>query len=164
MKNPVKLSIATAFAGALLVAPGLAQEIIVAPNQSVVDRFIEDVSHDLDDELGNVLIDTFRLHGGIAKIRFQTDANGKPENVWFYEKSGDRQVNRIAMRAIKRLDGIDLESIGYPQDTVIHANVVISSTPGQAERLMEDLALSEAARLAAAKPDERRVLALAVNR
>ena len=163
MKKPVTYNIATILAGAAFVAPSLAQEIIVAPNQRAVDQFVEEVSQDLSDELGNVQVDPLRLSGGIARIRFQTDANGKPEKVWFYDKARDRQGNRVAMRAIRRLDGIDLESIGYPQDTVIHANVVISRTPEQTAQLMEKLARDEAARLAAADPGERRVLALLVS-
>ena len=80
-----------------------------------------------------------------------------------YKRARDRQVNRVAMRAINRLEGINLVSIGYPEDTVIQANVVISTSRDQAAQWLKKLERDEQARLAAAQPNDRVVLALMVQ-
>ena len=164
MKNSIRKAISAFFVGSLMVVPALSQDIIVEPKRTTVDTFVENVSNDLDDQLRNVRMNSMSLYGGVAQVRFHVDEDGNPTDVWFYKKARDRQVNRIAVNAINRLEGIDLASIGYPEDTVIQANVVIATTRGQGDRLLKKLERDEQARLAAAQPNGRVVLALMVQR
>lgn len=164
MKYSMSKKIAAIFVGSLMVVPALSQNIIVEPKRTTVDTFVEEVSHDLDDELRRARVDPISLYGGVAQLRFNVDDEGNPTNVQLYKKVGDRQVNRVAMHAINRLEGINLASIGYPEDTVIQANVVISTSRDQTAQLLKKLQREEQARLAAAQPEDRIVLALMVQR
>lgn len=164
MKYSMSKTIAAIFVGSLMVVPALSQNIIVEPKRATVDTFVEEVSHDLDDELRRARFDPISLYGGVAQVRFNVDDEGNPTNVRLYKKARDRQVNRVAMHAINRLEGINLASIGYPEDTVIQANVVISTSRDQTAQLLKKLQRDEQARLAAAQPEDRIVLALMVQR
>ncbi len=164
MKYSMSKKIAAIFVGSLMVVPALSQNIIVEPKRTTVDTFVEEVSHDLDDELRRARVDPISLYGGVAQLRFNVDDEGNPTNVQLYKKVGDRQVNRVAIHAINRLEGINLASIGYPEDTVIQANVVISTSRDQTAQLLKKLQREEQARLAAAQPEDRIVLALMVQR
>ncbi|MBO6608950.1 hypothetical protein [Altererythrobacter sp.] len=163
MKNSISHVIAVTLAGAIVAGPVFAQDIIVEPKRTTIDSFVEEVSHDLDDELRRARFDPISLYGGVAQVRFNVDEDGNPTDVRLYKRARDRQVNRVAMRAINRLEGINLASIGYPEDTVIQANVVISTSRDQAAQLLKKLERDEQARLAAAQPNDRVVLALMVQ-
>ncbi|MGQ7830605.1 energy transducer TonB family protein [Altererythrobacter sp. Z27] len=163
MNTLLKLSLATALAGVAVASPLASQEIRVVPTADGTQRFISDVSHDLDQELGMIDLDNWRFRGGFAQVRFQVDPEGRAENVTLYRKSGDRQVDRTALRAVERLDSIGELPAGYPDDQVIQANIVLARSESQMASLNKRLRRVEEARIAeaAGKPGAP-VLALSI--
>lgn len=150
MNRLLSLGIATALAGVAFASPLASQDIKVIPTADGTQRFVADVSNDLDRQLDRIDLSNWRFHGGFAQVRFQVDPEGKAENVTLYRKSGDRQVDRAALRAVGRLDSIGELPVGYPDDQVIQANVILARSASQLESLKKQLSRAEAARIAGA--------------
>ena len=163
MNKLLSLSLASLLAGAAFTSPLASQEIRVVPTADGTQHFISDVSHDLDRELGIIDLDNWRFRGGFAQVRFQVDPEGRAENVTLYRRSGDPQVDRIAMKAVERLDSIGELPVGYPDDQVIQANVILARSESQMASLNKQLKRVEANRIAqaAGKPGAP-VLALSI--
>lgn len=143
-------------AGALASGPALSQQIVVKP----VDSFAESVAAEIEHELDRTMRSTKWTRGGTAKVRFTAGADGEPENITLYRKSGDRSVDRVALRAVQRVDSLPRLPASLPRDQVIQANIIVANGAGHMERLQSQLAREEAYRIASADPGERTVLAL----
>ena len=154
------LAVGALVSGAVFAAPLASQQILVTPDEGSVDRYVEEVSHDLDTALSRVIISAQRVRGGTAKVRFNADEDGDATNITLYERSGDPHVDRAAMRAVRRLTSLPDFPKGVPDTQVIQANIVLATTDSQRKMLLRDLAREEAARLASSNPKERAVLAL----
>ena len=151
MKSPL-----IAFAGALLVTgvPATSQDIVVSAENAAV----ETISRDLDRNLLRADWPRRELVGeGIAMVRFQRGADGRPADVKLYRKSGQRSVDRRALVAVARLGRSNpLPAIGAP-DQIFQANIVLANSHQAFADLSSQLAKLEQARLT--DPRERTVFA-----
>ena len=162
MKRLAILSAASALAVTLLAVPGMSQEIVVSSTRST-DVMIEQVNADLDRQLNIASRRDRQLIGaGIAIVRFQCDENGKPDNVALFRRSGDRAVDRTAMRAVSKLSTLHPLPASLEKDQLFQANIVLAQDYVTLDRLSKKLEREEAARIASS-PGERTVLALGVT-
>lgn len=164
MKKLSTFALATAMTGLLLSAPLASQDITVMPDRTTTEQFVAEVSHDLDRALGQVRIPSWQLRGGITQVRFQVDDEGKSENVTLYRRSGDPVADRVALKAVKRLNSMGPLPRGLTEDQVIQANIIMATGEPQMERLQKRLAREEAARIAeAGQSQSPPVLALTLS-
>lgn len=157
MNRIAKLTLASALAVSALAVPVQSQEIVVTSERSV-DKFVEEVSSDLTRKLGRAYISPRTNPSGFAIVRFECGANGKPENITLYRGSRDREVNRIAQRAVGRLGSLHPLPGDLRDGQLLQANIVIANSEDGYARLAEQLRRSEEARMASA-PGSRPVLA-----
>ena len=162
MYKIVTLSLALAATAVLLAEPVTAgaeePSIVVTPAKSHA-QFVATVSRDLDDQLEAASRYPYIPFGeGITKVRFTRTADGTPENVTIFRKSGIRTLDRIARRAVSNLRSLDDVPADIGPDQVYQANIVFASNFERAEELQEQLMAEETARFAS-DPSERRVFA-----
>lgn len=158
MNRKALLTIASALAAATLVAPVQSQDIVVTSERSL-DRFVEDVSANLDSELERAHIPLRSDPNGYAIVRFECGADGKPRNVTLFRRARDADVNRMARQAVGRLSSLHPLPRDLRDGQVIQANVVIARSEDHYQRLAAELSRSEAKRIASSE-SERRVVAL----
>jgi TonB family protein len=155
MKKTISFVLALAFAATAAPAISKNQPIVVSA-ASVEAK----VSRDLDRQLENAARTARYDHGdGYAMVRFTRGADGRPENISFYRRSGVSGVDRLARTAVKRL-GLNG---GLPDTGVANqpfqANIVLATSQPAFERLAADLGRAERQRLASSA-GERAVVAV----
>lgn len=158
MYKILALALATAVSAALLAEPVLSQNIVVTPDTQHRE-FVETVSRDLDRQLSVAARLGDAPNGeGISIVRFTRDNDGDAANVKLYRASGKRGFDRIAMKAVSRLRSLDSAPPSVDRDQMYQANIIFAENRWGADRLRQQLAAEEAARLASG-PSERMVLA-----
>lgn len=158
MLNLKILAVSTAVAATMLAVPLFSQEIVVSPQGE--RAFVEQVSTDLNTQLRRIRSDLRGQPSGIVKVRFRANADGTPRNIVTYEGSGNRRLDRHARRAVSKLDSLAPLPVSAGYDPVIQANIIVAKTRQQVDSLAQELADSEAKRLASGDAKERAVLAL----
>ncbi len=155
MKTPL-----IALAGALLTmaVPATSQDIVVSAEAAA----IEQVSRDLDRNLLRAEWPRRQATGeGLAIVRFQRDADGRPVNVEMYRRSGSSGVDRLARRAVAGLGrSAPLPAIGGTGQ-IFQANIIVAYSEAEFTELSTRLAKLEKTRLA--DPRERAVFALTAS-
>ena len=128
-------------------------DIIVQPTAAMA-QWQADTTRDLNRALaaGGV-----RYRGSpndsIVQITFTLGEDGKADNVELYKDYNDSAnwlARKMAVRAVKRLDGLDQVPVSNPQDARFLANIIFASNERVHEKLEERLEQSERARLASA--------------
>ena len=150
MNKVLTLALATACSALMLAEPLSSQPITVTPEVSH-QAFIEKVSEDLDRQLERASRFNEPYGNGITIVRFTRDAQGDPENVRLYRKSGKHGLDRVAERAVKGLGSLDRVPAGATDDQVYQANIIFATTERNQARLTEQLIAEETARLARGK-------------
>ena len=148
---------------ALVLALGSAAAPALSKNEPIVVSAAgveEMVSRDLNRALEEAARFGRHPHGdGYAMVRFTRSADGKPENISFYRRSGGFGVDRLAKAAVKRLGSRG----GLPDTGVANqpfqANIVLATSELSFEELAADLERVEKHRLASS-PGERAVVAV----
>lgn len=155
MKTPL-----LALAGALLVtsAPATSQDIVVSAESAAVEQ----ISRDLDRNLIAADRPLRQATGeGIAMVRFQRGADGRPVNVEMYHRSGSSSVDRLARRAVSGLGrSTPLPALGG-RSQIFQANVIVANSEREFENLSDKLAKIEKTRLS--DPRERAVFAFTAS-
>ena len=147
MNKVFTLALATACSALMLAEPVSSQSIVVTPEVSH-QTFVEKVSEDLDRQLERAARWNEPYGNGIAIVRFTRDAQGEPDDVQIYRKSGKYGLDRIAVRAVKGLETLDRVPAGTMDDQVYQANIIFATTDRNHARLADQLGAEEAARLA----------------
>lgn len=153
--DALSLSAALAFAAAAAPALSEQKEIVVSS-----DSAIAEISRDLDSQLEVAAGLAREAHGdGYAIVRFERGADGRPENVTFYRRSGSSSVDRLARTAVRRLGARE----GLPDTGVANqqfqANIVLATSQDSLRELSAELAKAERQRMASSGA-ESTVLAL----
>ena len=114
-----------------------------------VDKFVSDVSKDLDRTLNR---SSLPVRGtGIVQVLFQCGPDGKPTNISYYRKDNDRDVNRFAVHAVSRIPTMHPLPGGISEGQQYMANIIIARDRFEYEDLSKELNRSEQLRIAAAK-------------
>ena len=114
-----------------------------------VDKFVSDVSKDLDRTLNR---SSLPVRGtGIVQVLFQCGPDGKPTNISYYRKDNDRDVNRFAVHAVSRIPTMHPLPGGISEGQQYMANIIIARDRFEHEDLSKELNRSEQLRIAAAK-------------
>lgn len=148
----MKKLVFAAFAASLTLPLSATQaqnpDIVVSSSRSI-EKFVEDISQDLSENLewSNPLRSD--LQGtGVAQVLFQCGADGKPVNITMYRKAGSQKVNWLAKRAVSRIDVLHPLPNGVSEDQLYLANIIIADSPVQYAQLSRKLNKREAQRLA----------------
>lgn len=157
-RHALTLALALAFGAAAAPAVSGPRDIVVSSDSAVAE-----VSQDLNRQLDLTARQMRETHGdGYAILRFERGADGRPENVTFYRRSGSSSVDRLARTAVRRLGGRD----GLPDTGVSNqayqANIVLANSEESRRKLAFALMQAEKQRLASS-PAERTVLALSAG-
>ena len=114
-----------------------------------VDKFVSDVSKDLDRTLNR---SSLPVRGtGIVQVLFQCGPDGKPTNISYYRKDNDRDVNRFAVHAVSRIPTMHPLPGGISEGQQYMANIIIARDRFELDNLSKELNRSEKSRIAAAK-------------
>lgn len=155
MKTPL-----IALAGALLVTgvPATSQDIVVSAEGAAV----EEISRELDRNLLAADWPRGQTTGeGVAMVRFQRGADGRPVDVEMYRPSGNSSVDRLARQAVTRLGrSAPLPALGG-RGQIYQANIIVAKSKHGFENLATKLAKIEKARLS--DPRERAVFAFTAS-
>lgn len=157
MNKVHSFTFATVCSALLLAEPVLAEPITVTPEVSRT-AFVQKVSKDLDRQLERAARWEKADGDGIAIVRFTRTAEGRPDNISLYRKSGGHNLDRTAMRAVDKLDLTEGIPAGARQDQVYQANIIFASSVRGHAKMAAQLAQEEAVRLAMG--EEKQVLAL----
>ncbi len=148
MNKLYTLTLATACAAAMLAQPVLSQSIVVSPEVSE-QQFVESVSKDLNTKLRQASRWNEPVGEGITIVRFTRASDGEPDNVRLYRRSGKHNLDRTAMRAVRRLDSLDAVPRGVGRDQIYQANIIFANDGYGFAKLQEQLDAEETARMAA---------------
>ena len=150
MNKFISIALASAVSSALLVHPLSAQDdnIVVTPGLSQA-AFVDRISNDLNRQL--VQADKFNepIKDGIVIVRFTRSEEGEAQDIHLYRKSGRTGLDRLARKAVARLETLDALPSGVERDQLYQANIIFASTEAGARRLKGKLAEEEAVRMAA---------------
>ncbi len=157
MNKLVTLAISIAVTASILATPLASQEIIVSPRSHAV--FVSNVQDDLNNQLNRLQFFSPWANSGATSVRFTAGADGRPDNIVTYRKSGSTRIDRAGRRAVARLTTLAPLPLGVAEGQVIQANIIFANSDTHAERLQRKVARDEARRIASS-PRERAVLAL----
>ena len=151
MKNILLVAFATSFALTPIGLQAQDDDIVVTSARSI-DRFVNDVSQDLNHTLNRNNRGSNQLTGtGIVQISFECGPDGKPTNIVYYRKDDDYDVNRLARSAVKKIRSMHPLPRGISEDQKYLANMIMARDPWEYKALSEELSRSEQARIAASK-------------
>ena len=151
MKNILIVAFATSVAFTPVGLLAQEDDIVVTSGRSM-DRFVEDMSHDLDQALNRSSLRSLQLTGtGIVQISFECGPDGKPTNIAYYRRDDDHDVNRLARNAVRKIRSLHPLPRGISEDQKYLANMIMADDMWEYEALSEELARSEQARIAASK-------------
>ena len=148
---------------AVTAVPGLAKQdknppILVDAN-SASAQWASAASQDLDRELQRMAVPMRRdFPNALVQIRFEVE-NGEPVNVRVHRQSGDRWLDRAAMRSVERMDNLGPMPVSYNGSRTVQANIITARDDRSFAVLNDELLTIEEARLASTGPD-RTVIAL----
>lgn len=114
-----------------------------------VDKFVSDVSNDLDRTLNRLSLPVAGT--GIVQILFECGPDGKPTNISYYRKANDRDVNRFAVRAVSKISNMHPLPSGISEGQQYMANIIIARDSVEYRDLAKELNRREQLRIAAAK-------------
>ena len=145
------------------VPPSIAKqqnsEAIFVDAELPAEVWIASVSQDLDRKLGGIRPSPrHEVPDGLVQVRFEVQ-NGEAVNARVFRNSGNRWLDRQAVRSIERLRNIpDIPSAAGEARTV-QANIITARTSKSFRKLHDELLVAEQARMASSGPD-RTVIAI----
>lgn len=117
-----------------------------------LDNFVSDVNKDLDRGLNRSRPRAQPIIGtGIVQVLFECGPDGKPTNISYYRKDNNRDVNRLAVRAVSKIRTMHPLPSGLSAGQQYMANIIIAHDRFEYEGLSKELNRSEQLRIAAAK-------------
>lgn len=123
-------------------------DIIVSP-KSAMEQWQQGVTSELNRALvGGGVRHRGEPNNAIVQVTFSLGDDGKPDNVQLYNTEGNFVAERMAVRAVRRLNSIDEVPVQNPQDTQFLANIIFADNDRIHDRLEQRLEQSEAARIA----------------
>ncbi len=160
MNTMTKLVSGAALAAALVlplaapVAAGEKSDDLVVRPVDAMDEWQKETTRDLNRALAFAPGATkVRPDNGIVQMTFTLGANGKAENIKLYNSSANLMAERIARRAVRKLDNLDQVPVRDKSEVKFLANMIFADNEDIKERLMAKLEKSENARLARANAD-----------
>lgn len=168
MNNIIKATIALPFAGIIFSVPlqvqdrsADMQDILVLPisEQAVIAACVAGA---LDEELQGKRFNSRMTRSGIVKVRFVTNGAGVADNISLYDGSGTNQLDRAALRAIRRMSDLAPSPFADGHGQLMQANIIFAGSGHEAERLARRLNREEATRIASRRSTEQAVLALTI--
>ena len=156
MKNILLVAVATSLALSPAGIQAQNVDIVVSSNRAI-DRFVQDVSRDLERELNRpTRAALFYSQGsGVSQVLFECGPDGKPTNISMYSKAGDASVDRRARRAVAKIHSLHPLPQGVDQNQLYLANVIIAEDAREYDQLSAELNQRETQRIAAAKGDRK---------
>ena len=140
---------------AFLAAPAISQTntadqmVITAPSRPTVVQWTQKIERQLDRHLAYPR--TFRaldaLEGTVA-VRFSCGADGKPASIVLFQGSGDRLIDRAAMRAIAHIETLHPMPARLARDSTFQANIIFAADEESLVRQQDVLQRKEAQRVA----------------
>lgn len=124
---------------------------------------MEQWSNDMTRTLNRRLIAAERItrtvpSSGIVQVRFTLDERGRPHDMELYNSSGHVATDRVAMKALRGIQGFDEAPVIDARNQLFQANVIYARDAFEYQDLAAELKAREHIRLAKSA-SERTVLA-----
>ncbi|HEX4846729.1 MAG TPA: TonB family protein [Novosphingobium sp.] len=164
----MKFLIPAAFAACLLVPQSsLADQVdpdvlVRAPTQT--QAWMDELSSQLTHGLRYPASPTGQYASGIVAIGFIPGNGNSPAELAVLRSSGSKALDRAALRAVGRLEGLSPLPQGVLEVSVIRANIIFAESKGQLDRYATQLRHDEAARIAASGPEQTQIALTVSNR
>ncbi|WFL78380.1 TonB family protein [Altererythrobacter arenosus] len=154
------LAAALAFAALTPAVPALAGEQSILVETAAMESWTESVQQTLDRRLiDSVWAARVEPVSGIVQLRFQLDEQGRATDLEVYRSTGHRRTDTVAARAVRHLRNLDEVPVSNPHQRTFQANIIFAQNPEEFAALEQELARSEASRLALGN-DEASVVVL----
>lgn len=156
---------------ALLATPALSQPdsahpiLIVAPNGPTVAAWSQKIAQQLDRHL--VYPQAFAKADypeGTVSVRFSCGNDGKPASVMLYRGSGNRLIDRAAVRAIAQIRTLHPMPRAIGHDSIFQANIILAADEQSMDRQQAALRRHEAQRIAQHTDRGHAVVVLEISR
>lgn len=131
-------------------------EMVVSARTPSVGVWVEHLSSQLQDKLtGQRRINPqSTAPTGIVQISFRFAADGVSADTSVFRGSGSSRLDRLSLRAVKRLSASGPFPRSFDSDQQFLANIVVANDKMEARRLHAELTESEAARIAGGRGSE----------
>ena len=156
---------------ALLATPALSQPdsahpiLIVAPNGPTVTAWSQKIAQQLDRHLEYPqAIGRADYPEGTVSVRFSCGDDGKPASVMLFRGSGNRWIDRAAVRAIAQIDTLHPMPVAIGHDSTFQANIILAADEQSMARQLAALRRHEAQRIAQHTDRGHTVVVLEISR
>jgi len=161
MKTALLAALAASLAATSLVSmPSFAEDSIVVKSQKIsVPKWIRKISNKLDDSLEQAMTHSdarlIKKNGGFVAVSFNCDDNGRPIGTQVSRPSGDRALDRVALRAVNGLATLQPMPASFTANQRFRANIIVAEDSYQRDRLFKVMRKEEARRLRAEGPESK---------
>ncbi|WP_374295770.1 energy transducer TonB [Sphingomonas sp.] len=130
-------------------------DIVVQGAPPTLEHWTRGISRTLDDALEYPsLTPGWAPAEGIVSVRFLCSEAGTPAAVRIFKTSGDRQLDRAAVRAVQRIKSMHPLPNGLKPTQIYEANVLFSLSPQHHDRMIAKLRQEAEKRNAWFQPDD----------
>ena len=156
---------------AFLAAPALSQTetadqmVITAPSKPTVAVWSQQIAQQLDRRLVYPRAIGRADHPeGTVSVRFSCGDDGKPASVVVFRSSGNRLIDRAAVRAIAQMDTLRPMPAAIRHNSTFQANIILASDEQSLARQEGVLRRSETQRIAREGDRGHAIVVLEINR
>ena len=170
----MKLALFAVFAACLAVPAGSrVQEpgpiTVKAPAKPHLPHWIQTVGTQIERSLESRSLyrSSYSVPDGAVAIRFMCGADGKPANVTVYRRSGERELDRIAAKAVARIETLHPMPAQIGAGQMVQANIFFAEdrdTLKQLKRQQAGFDRDDARHLASQPSGAPQVVMLEINR
>ncbi|MEL6877845.1 MAG: hypothetical protein AAGL68_07080 [Pseudomonadota bacterium] len=148
------LALAVAIPTASPALAGDDDQLVVVQPQAAMEEWQKDTTRDLNHALSfQPTSNRFRVDNGIVQVSFTLGADGRADNIKLYNSSSNMIGERLAKRAVRKLDTLADVPVKNKQNVKFLANMIFADNEDIKERLMAKLEKAEKTRLAGAKSE-----------
>ena len=156
---------------AFLATPALSQPdsthpiLITAPSRPTVAVWSQKIVQQLDRHLVYPrAIGSADYPEGTVSVRFSCGDDGKPASVVLFRGSGNRLIDRAAVRAIAQIDTLHPMPVAIGHDSTFQANIILAADEQSMARQQAALRRHEAQRIAQHTDRGHAVVVLEISR
>ena len=140
---------------AFLATPALSQNddanpmVITAASRPTVAVWSQKITQRLNNTLkSSVSWRDWNFPEGTVSVRFSCGDDGKPTSVALFRRSGEREVDSAALRAVSHLNALHPMPSAIGHDVTIQANIIFAADNESLARQQAVLRRNEAQRIA----------------
>lgn len=135
------------------------QDLVVRPATAAMDAWQTETTRDLNRALmSKTHSGKLPVRNGIVQVSFTLGEDGRAENIKLYNSTSNFWGERLAKRAVRKLDNLDEVPIQHDGEVKFLANLVFANSVQMQKTLLAKLERAETTRLASAAPSSQYIV------